>query len=369
MNIREIIEQNPYRQLGVNVGVPLSQETRNLSRIRAYARVGQTAEFPLESDDFLPPLQRTEDSASGAVGILALSVDRIRYALFWFSDGQTEWGALLNDAVRALYEEDYLKALSNYARLFSSDALREEFLRAVTHGLMTVDGETLLDMLASWIIEGDGEEESRNTPVWIWAGQLMRLYLSPFSSSVGSVWEDGTPKFSNSDEIRPDKDVADFYHSATAMRNLCFSFALIFGVNSPEYQSFATDVSEKLINKAGMLITEIGNLIWIHKENGDEPPKAKRKIRLPMRWVRICLGYINSIEGITAHAIGRLALDETSTLSLSECRFRFNEIIKNEYEGNGDRLRKMARSYYYRTGFKILLFMALIASLFALTHI
>ncbi|MBO5028282.1 MAG: hypothetical protein J6C59_01560 [Muribaculaceae bacterium] len=368
MSIQELIANNPYRQLGVNVGAPLSQETRNLSRIRAFARVEQTAELPLESDDFLPALQRTEDSANEAAGILALPVDRIRYALFWFSDGKTEWGAVLNNAVRALYEEDYLTALTNYARLFSFDALKEEFLAAVTHGLKNIDGETLLEMLAERIID-DEDEESQNSPVWRWAKQLTRLYLSPFSSSVGGVREDGTPIFSNRDKIQPDKDIAEFEQSAIAMRIICESLGLIFGINSPEYQNFATEVAEKLYTKAAMIITEIGNLIWVHKDNGDKPPKATRKAKLSMRCVRICLGYMDNIEGITAHAIDNFRLDETSNFALSECRFRFNETLGQEYEGNYDRLRKIARSYYCRTGAKILSFIGIIAILLILTHI
>lgn len=112
------------------------------------------------------------------------------------------------------------------------------------------------------------------------------------------------------------------------MRIICESLGLIFGINSPEYQNFATEVAEKLYTKAAMLITEIGNLIWVHKDNGDKPPKATRKAKLSMRCVRICLGYMDNIEGITAHAIDNFRLDEMSNFALSECRFRFNETLE-----------------------------------------
>lgn len=41
----ERIERNPYRILGVNVGAPLSAEVNHLSRIRAFAKVGQEVAF------------------------------------------------------------------------------------------------------------------------------------------------------------------------------------------------------------------------------------------------------------------------------------------------------------------------------------
>lgn len=146
---------NPYRVLGEYVGSPLSVEVSHLSRIRAYAKVGQAATFELRGDDRLSPIERTEQTAEQAAQTMSLPHDRVRHALLWFSDGEEEWGQALNGAVQALIDSDYTTAITNYERLVSDNSLREEFLDKATHGLLSMTRIDLAKLIAELVCAYD----------------------------------------------------------------------------------------------------------------------------------------------------------------------------------------------------------------------
>ena len=151
---KDLITDNPYRCLGIYVGDPVKTEVRNLNRITAFSRVGQTATFDMRCDDLLAvPVERTEESAKAAANALSLPQERLRHALMWLGDEDTEWGRTLNGAVTALIREDYTAAIRYYDILTSRDDLREEMIKAATHGLLALTKSEMIEMVADVITE------------------------------------------------------------------------------------------------------------------------------------------------------------------------------------------------------------------------
>ena len=80
----EIIDNNPYRILGVYANSPLRERVANASKAREFLKVGKSVSFPLDLTGSLHPLNRTGESFARAESSVALPSGQLRYALFWF---------------------------------------------------------------------------------------------------------------------------------------------------------------------------------------------------------------------------------------------------------------------------------------------
>lgn len=80
----KIIEENPYRILGVYSNSPTRERLANLNRMKAFLKVGKQVSFPLDIPQYLSSVNRTEASVADAEAKLTLPKDQILYGLFWF---------------------------------------------------------------------------------------------------------------------------------------------------------------------------------------------------------------------------------------------------------------------------------------------
>lgn len=85
----QIIEQNPFRVLGVYSNSTLKDITANKTKIAAYAKVGRSISFPLDSAGGLPDVKRVSDSITWADHEIALPQKKIVHALLWFAKGSS----------------------------------------------------------------------------------------------------------------------------------------------------------------------------------------------------------------------------------------------------------------------------------------
>lgn len=79
-----ILQNNPYRQLGVYSNSPTKERLANHNRMKAFLKVGKSVSFPLDVPQYLSPINRTEASAADAEVKLTLPKDQIFHAQFWF---------------------------------------------------------------------------------------------------------------------------------------------------------------------------------------------------------------------------------------------------------------------------------------------
>lgn len=80
-----IINHNPYRQLGVYSTSPQKEVVANQGKMKAFLKVGRPVTFPLDLNGLLPDVLRTEQSVADAISKLTLPTEQLRYAQFWFS--------------------------------------------------------------------------------------------------------------------------------------------------------------------------------------------------------------------------------------------------------------------------------------------
>lgn len=81
----KIINNNPYRQLGVYSTSTQKEVVANQGKMKAFLKVGRQVSFPLDLNELLPEVFRTEDSVAEAISKLTLPTEQLKYAQFWFS--------------------------------------------------------------------------------------------------------------------------------------------------------------------------------------------------------------------------------------------------------------------------------------------
>lgn len=81
----KIIDNNPYRLLGVYTTSPQKELVANQGKIKAFLKVGKAVDFSLDLNGILPAVQRSEESVAAAVSKLTLPAEQLKYAQFWFA--------------------------------------------------------------------------------------------------------------------------------------------------------------------------------------------------------------------------------------------------------------------------------------------
>lgn len=82
--LMNILQNNPYRMLGVYSNSPTRERLANCNRMKAFLKVGKPVVFPLDLPNYLSPINRTESSVADAEAKLTLPKEQILYAQFWF---------------------------------------------------------------------------------------------------------------------------------------------------------------------------------------------------------------------------------------------------------------------------------------------
>lgn len=80
----DIIQNNPYRLLGVFSNSPKKELVANQGKMKAFLRTGKTVTFPLDLEGLLPPVDRNEETVEKAKSLVELPQEQLKYALFWF---------------------------------------------------------------------------------------------------------------------------------------------------------------------------------------------------------------------------------------------------------------------------------------------
>lgn len=80
----DIIQNNPYRVLGIYSNSPTKERVANGNRMKAFLKVGKTVSFPLDLPSLLPHVNRTTENVAEADAKLTLPNEQLRYAQFWF---------------------------------------------------------------------------------------------------------------------------------------------------------------------------------------------------------------------------------------------------------------------------------------------
>ena len=80
----DVIQNNPYRILGIYSNSPTKERVANHNRMKAFLKVGKPVSFPLDLPSILPPISRTAENVADADAKLTLPNEQLRHAQFWF---------------------------------------------------------------------------------------------------------------------------------------------------------------------------------------------------------------------------------------------------------------------------------------------
>lgn len=165
----KIIENNPYRILGVYANAQKKEILANLGKATAFLKVGKSVEFPLDLKGLLPDLQRTSDMISNANSQIAIAQDQLKYTQFWFlkitpiddvaynhllagniSEAENIWtkqdniSSLQNRLICSLIHDNYTSAIAFAETLYSKFG---------DNYISTIDPNSILKMTGQQLME------------------------------------------------------------------------------------------------------------------------------------------------------------------------------------------------------------------------
>ena len=108
----KLIEQNPFRILGIAVNASEKEKSGNLGK-KKLLEIGKEITFPLDLPAVFPPLNRTAADMDNANTAINLSQDKVRHALFWFAQPKSPIGKL---GYERLLEGDTPAAINHFSR-------------------------------------------------------------------------------------------------------------------------------------------------------------------------------------------------------------------------------------------------------------
>lgn len=174
----DILQNNPYRILGVFSNSPAKERLANLNRAKAFLRVGKTISFPLDVTQYCLAIKRTEASVAEADARLTLPKDQMLYAQFWFikvnpfdevafkhlesgamDKAEEIWqkkecaSSLQNRTVCALIRKDLKCAIFCAEKLYGNSLFLEQFVSAVLGNVGNIQtaklGQSFIDGLCA----------------------------------------------------------------------------------------------------------------------------------------------------------------------------------------------------------------------------
>ena len=166
----DIIVNNPFRILGAYANASAKDIVANVSKARAYLKVGKSISFEADLSSILPSIDRTNEAIERAQSMINLPNDRLLNGLFWFNkvtsvdeialghliagniakakdifEKKTTYSSLVNRGVLALIEDDLHVALNSYLSLIEKDIFRDALVENVCAGeRISISKESLL---------------------------------------------------------------------------------------------------------------------------------------------------------------------------------------------------------------------------------
>lgn len=162
-----ILQNNPYRLLGVYSNSPTKERLANHNRMKAFLKVGKSVSFPLDVPQYLSSINRTEASAADAEAKLTLPKDQILYAQFWF----IKTTPLDEVAFNHLFAGEIDKAeeiwqkrecLSTLQNLIVCALIRNEYYFAIRYAEVLYGNTQYLNQFVSTIIGTGGNFDVSN---------------------------------------------------------------------------------------------------------------------------------------------------------------------------------------------------------------
>lgn len=353
MNVIDIIQNNPYRILGVYVGSPVSLELSNKNKIAAFSRIGQHASFYFQIDEMLENIERTEALAEQAYQTLALPKDRLKNALFWIGDCKNPWSQELNNAIYALLEGKLLKAIYHYGNMFYDEALRTDFQHTVTQGLTNLSPEELTKILCTTLVDDEYEIISafKQTDLTVKPNQIIcQLCDQTIIRNLDRLltFDDVITHITVSDMVE-----IDFYLSYKRLVSkidelmpLVKVVGWVYGEDSPIYEEFVERIISDVYEKTTSIVDAIGKWSWVYDK---KTMKYGERIKLisvrTKQCVDSCMHLISEINDFVNNVVDRLRPSQNSIRILLPVRYNYERVLNREYIIDESQIHQAVKFY------------------------
>lgn len=161
----DILQNNPYRILGVYANSPTKERLANHNRMKAFLKVGRSVSFPLDLTQYLSPLNRTDDTVAEAVARLTLPKDQMQYAQFWFvkvtSLDEVAFNHLISgemDKAKEIWQKK--ECASSLQNLLVCALMRDDYETAISHAEVLYGNKLYVAQLVSAVVGSDGNSNS-----------------------------------------------------------------------------------------------------------------------------------------------------------------------------------------------------------------
>ena len=200
MRIKDYIQNNPFRGMGVATSDSSTTLSSNNSRMKAYATIGKYVSFPMDMDlAFGAKANRSQSSLASYMSSLSAPADRLRHGLFWFmnitdtdhlvltrlrhtgdllearqlwENGEQNMSSLQNQLVCCLLKDprSYSKAIQLVSRLYQRHG--PELIQTICNGFTVITPEQLIPMFLNEIVAASGDD------CWQWDKAVKRSGIS-----------------------------------------------------------------------------------------------------------------------------------------------------------------------------------------------
>lgn len=180
----KLIQNNPYRFLGVCSNSPAKERLANSKKANAFLKVNKEVSFPLDLPNVLQPLHRTQDGLTTANNSVNLPKDQLKHALFWFISGspidkmalehlqagneakalelfekRETFSSLMNRGVLSFINEDLGSGIRCITSVIHNDAYRNAFVEAVCGETFKTTEIELSELFIDSLLEENSAKE------------------------------------------------------------------------------------------------------------------------------------------------------------------------------------------------------------------
>lgn len=188
----QIFSSNPYRILGVLANSSPRLIQKNLSKIKAFSKLGKSVDFEFDFPFLnLTPINRNIEITTKAESRILLDINKIKFGLFWFQDVSTVDSVALSNLVKG----DTNKAIEIWNKMMKSNTVNSKNFSAFNNA------SSLLFLLSLDNYKTDRFKNDNETLLKL--GQAINYKLKLINSSFFDVYCQslGVKSPINSDEI------------------------------------------------------------------------------------------------------------------------------------------------------------------------
>ncbi len=152
----DIIQNNPFRILGVYADASAAEIKRNETKIRRFLEVGKSVSFPTDELGNMPAPIRTAESLDKAISSINLPQEKLYHALFWYSKDNS---CFFNECIDYILTDELGYAYMEYFGLLR-DTDSSASIQKIVLGNIMFDLSTVKDLCLNGLLTIEKNEET-----------------------------------------------------------------------------------------------------------------------------------------------------------------------------------------------------------------